>query len=43
MRSDARTQVYVQRRLEEGKPKPEIIRILKRYVAREVFRHLPRT
>jgi len=27
----------------EGKSKPEIMRILKRYVARETFRHLPRT
>jgi transposase len=43
MASDARTRAYVERRLAEGKSKPEIIRILKRYVAREVFRHLPRT
>jgi transposase len=43
MRSDPRTQAYVQRRLDEGKTKPEIIRILKRYVAREVYRYLPRT
>jgi transposase len=43
MRSDPRTQAYVQRRLAEGKTKPEIIRILKRYVAREVYRYLPRT
>jgi transposase len=43
MRSDARTQAYIERRLAEGKPKPEIIRILKRYVAREVYRHLPHT
>ena len=34
---------YVQRRLDEGLSKPEIIRILKRYVARETYRHLPRT
>jgi len=26
----------------EGRSKPEIIRLLKRYVAREVYRHLPR-
>ena len=32
-----------QRRLAEGLTKPEIIRVLKRYVAREVYRHLPRT
>lgn len=42
MSSDPRTRAYVERRLTEGKSKPEIIRILKRYVAREVFRHLPR-
>jgi transposase len=42
MSSDPRTRAYVARRLEEGRSKPEIIRILKRYVAREVFRHLPR-
>ena len=42
MSSDPRTRVYVERRLKEGRSKPEIIRILKRYVAREVFHHLPR-
>jgi hypothetical protein len=42
LRSDPRTQTYMQRRLAEGRSKPEIIRILKRYVAREVFHHLPR-
>ena len=31
------TQVYVERRLKEGKTKTEIIRCLKRYVAREVY------
>jgi transposase len=30
----------VQRRSAEGLSKPEIIRCLKRYVAREVYRHL---
>src|ERR671912_440346 len=40
--SEPRTRIYVQRRLDEGLSKPEIIRILKRYVAREVYRHLPR-
>jgi transposase len=34
------TQAYVERRLKEGKTKPEIIRCLKRYVAREVYHHL---
>jgi transposase len=42
MRSDPRTQAYVERRLKEGRSKPEIIRVLKRYVAREVYHHLPR-
>jgi transposase len=40
--SDPRTHVYVERRLNEGLSKPEITRVLKRYVAREVYRHLPR-
>ena len=34
------TQIYAERRLKEGKTKPEIIRCLKRYVAREVYHHL---
>jgi transposase len=42
LRSDPRTRTYMQRRLAEGRSKPEIIRILKRYVAREVYHHLPR-
>jgi transposase len=42
MSSDPRTRAYVARRLEEGRSKADIIRILKRYVAREVYRHLPR-
>jgi transposase len=42
MAGDARTRIYVARRLDEGRSKPEITRILKRYVAREVYRHLPR-
>ncbi|MDJ0499234.1 MAG: IS110 family transposase [Acidimicrobiia bacterium] len=37
------TRDYVARRLKEGKTTGEIARILKRYVAREVFKHLPRT
>ena len=41
LRSDPRTQTYVQRRSTEGRSKPEIIRVLKRYVAREVFHYLP--
>jgi transposase len=40
MGSDAATRAYVKRRTEEGKSKAEIIRCLKRYVAREVYPHL---
>jgi transposase len=40
--SDPRTRAYVARRLNQGRSKPEITRVLKRYVAREVYRHLPR-
>jgi transposase len=40
MRRDRRTQQYVARRTQEGKSKREIIRCLKRYVAREVYRVL---
>jgi len=41
MRNDPRTKAYVERRLKEGRSKSEIIRVLKRYVAREVYKHLP--
>jgi transposase len=40
MRRDRRTQEYVSRRTQEGKSKREIIRCLKRYIAREVYRVL---
>lgn len=40
MSSDERTRTYVARRRAEGKSTGEIVRVLKRYVAREVFRHL---
>jgi transposase len=40
MRRDRRTQEYVARRTAQGKSKREIIRCLKRYVAREVYRVL---
>ena len=40
MRRDPRTQAYVARRTNEGKTKREIVRCLKRYVAREVYRAL---
>lgn len=42
MRNHPPTLDYVERRLAEGKTKAEIIRILKRYIAREVFPLLPR-
>jgi transposase len=42
MSSDPRTQAYVARRSQEGRTKGEIIRVLKRYVAREVYRYRPR-
>ena len=41
MSSDPRTRAYVERRTAEGRSKREIMRVLKRYVAREVYRHLP--
>jgi hypothetical protein len=42
MTCDPATQTYIRRRLDEGKTKREAIRCLKRYVAREVYRLLPR-
>jgi len=42
MSSDPRTRSYVARRREEGRTNGEIVRMLKRYVAREVYKHLPR-
>jgi transposase len=40
MSSDPRTQAYVERRTKEGRTAKEIIRALKRYVAREVYPHI---
>lgn len=40
LRTDERTRRYAARRTAEGKTKAEIIRCLKRYVAREVYRAL---
>ena len=40
MSSHAPTRAYVERRTGQGLSKKEIIRCLKRYVAREVYRHL---
>jgi hypothetical protein len=38
---EPRTVAYMQRRLGEGRTKPEVIRALKRYVAREIYQQLP--
>ena len=40
LRYDPRSRTYAQRRTQEGLSKPEIIRCLKRYVAREIYRVL---
>jgi transposase len=40
MSSDERTRTYVTRRLAEGRSTREIMRVLKRYVARELYPHL---
>jgi transposase len=42
MATDPRTRADVERRTKEGRSKREIIRVLKRYAAREVYRLLPR-
>ncbi len=39
---DARTRDYIERRMKEGLTKKEAFRCLKRYIAREVYNHLPR-
>ncbi|MEV7395467.1 IS110 family transposase [Streptomyces sp. NPDC091215] len=41
MKYDQRTQEYVARRTAEGMTKKDIVRCLKRFVAREIYRHLP--
>ena len=43
MSHDAATRKYVKRRLEEGLSKREIMRCLKRYVARQTYKHLPQS
>ena len=40
MRTDQRTRAYVARRTQEGLSKREVMRCLKRYVAREIYRVL---
>jgi transposase len=42
MNSHPPTRAYVARRSAEGMSKPEIMRCLKRYIAREIYQHLPR-
>jgi len=39
---DPNTREYIARRIKEGLTKKEAIRCLKRYIAREVYNHLPR-
>jgi transposase len=41
MSNDARTRAYVARKTDEGRSKAEILRLLKRYIAREIFAKLP--
>lgn len=41
MKCDRRTQEYVARRTAQGMAKKDVIRCLKRFVAREIYRHLP--
>ena len=40
MRDDEKTKTYVARRTAEGKTRREIVRCLKRYIVREIYRHL---
>jgi hypothetical protein len=37
------TTAYYRRKLKEGRSKKDIVRLLKRYIAREVYRYLPRS
>jgi transposase len=43
LRCDERTRKYVTRRTQEGLSKPEILRCLKRYIAREIYRIIQRS
>lgn len=36
------TKAYMARRIGEGKTKGEVARLLRRYIAREIYKHLPR-
>jgi hypothetical protein len=42
MSSHQQTRTYVARRRAQGLSTPEVMRCLKRYVARQVFKQLPR-
>jgi transposase len=39
---DSRTTAYFERKVKEGRTKRDVIRLLKRYVAREIYHYLPR-
>ncbi|MGV9313592.1 hypothetical protein ACWDR0_15580 [Streptomyces sp. NPDC003691] len=41
MKHDQHTQDYIARRTTEGMVKKDIVRCLKRFVTREIYRHLP--
>lgn len=43
MSHDQATRAYITRRTDEGKTMGEIARMLKRYIAREVYKALPTT
>jgi len=43
LRADPRTKAYVLRRISDGRTKREILRCLKRYIARETFRIIAAT
>lgn len=40
--SEPRSKAYLAKKLDAGRTRKETIRMLKRYVAREVYKHLPR-
>ena len=42
MRDDAEAKLYAARRMAEGKTRREIVRCIKRYIAREIFAALCR-
>ncbi|MEU4645596.1 transposase [Micromonospora sp. NPDC023814] len=43
LRADPRTRAYVQRRTTDGRTKRDILRCLKRYIAREIFKTITAT